>query len=405
MRLPKSRRKFRIVLKSPPTRSFLVLDGGNSNPLTQILNRVSIPHDNYQVSQFNLYLSRRYLVGLFKFTARYGFSVGRLIAHLEAFEFRGVITLEKSDQRNALRAVSYELPTVQIISVQHSRFFESAHLHNTWGNPLNVRLITWGEYHADLAEMQGRDRSLMIPMGSISLAMHREVARPKARDIPILVSLKAKGIGVQGCSQIETEKVARAGSTIQLLKMLGSYARARGIALAFPHDPREDPGIAEDYLNAFKEISGVECFYVDPSRLARSGRDEMWPSVFSAIRAARVFIGVNSSLLWEAIADSQPALSVSFGNVLYNQFPCTGPWVLRNPTQQEFESAIDATMNLELDELSRRSEQFSKYLISASRFSAATELGRFLTASYMVETLDQADKLWRATSRMEADTS
>lgn len=405
MRLSKSRRKFRIVLKSPPPCSYLVLDGGNSNPLTQILMRVSIPHHNYQVSEFNLYFSRRYLVGLLKFTARYGFSVGRLLAHLEAFEVRGVITLEKSDQRNALRAVSYELPTVQIISVQHSRFFESVHPHNTWGNPLNVRLITWGEYHADLAEMQGRDRSLMIPMGSVNLAMHREVARPKTRDIPILVSLKAKGIGVPGSSQIETEKVARAGSTIQLLKMLGLYARARGIALAFPHDPREDPGIAEDYLKAFKAISGVECFYVTPSHLARSGSTEILPSVFSAIRSARVFIGVNSSLLWEAIADSQPTLSVSFGNVLYNQFPCTGPWVLRNPTQHEFESAVDAAMNLELDELSRRSEQFSKYLISASRFCAATELGRFLTASHMVETLDQADKLWRATSRVESDTS
>lgn len=383
----------KVLSSRPYTKSYLVLDGGKTNPLSEVCNGAGIAYSDLAVEQFSVIVNFRYVYNLVKYSLKYGISTGRLIAFVASVEARGVLVLEKSDQRNALRAVSFACPQVQIVIVQHSRFFESAHLHNTWGNPKNVRLITWGEFHIMLSEMQGRLRSLAIPMGSIRLALSREAQTSVKRTIPILVVLKAKGINLDG-SVDDSERGLRSISSIRLLEFLGLYANSRGISLGFLSDDRESTEVAEHYLTIFKSISGAPCHYEKPLEPRDGSLSRQNSSAYSTIRRACVLVGVNSSILWEAVADAQPVVPVSFGSSLFNQFPKIGDWVLCDPTYHQFEKALEEVAVVSQEELIQRSKRFTEYLESPFNSSASHSLTEFLRCVESSVDLHEAQAKW-----------
>ena len=393
------RRKISVRLRLPKVSSLFVLDGGPSNPINQICNLGKLPTHNYPVEEVQIYLSLKYFICLPVDVFHFGFSVGRLIAALRSSKASAVITLEKSDQKNSLLAVSYALPHLKIVSVQHSRFFESSHLHNPWANPWNVRIMTWGDHAKDMAESNGRSSRIQVAIGSINRQEDSSLDIPNGRDIPLLIVLKAENLDADGNSIKKGENQLRSSNTLNLLKLLGEYARIKQTSLLFLSDPRQSREAAESDLRVFEKVSGAHCEYVEELRHeAIEDSKSSRPNSFAVLKASRVIVGLNSSMLWEAVASCQPAVCVSFGTTAYMQFPRIDQWVLRDPDINELSTAIETISRLSANDLLRRSHDFSHYLRSQSLGNSRKILERYLTAAVKNCSFDEAEADWRQNS-------
>jgi hypothetical protein len=343
----------------------------------------------YETSSLQIFFRPVFIVKLLKWALRYGTSDGHLIAFIEYSKSKVILCLEKHDQRNSLLRVSYALPNVQIVSVQHTRFFESPHLHNTWANPWNVRLIVWGRQVIRQSELQGRNPRIMLPAGSLRLGSSRERSVIGHESIPLLVCVKAKDLDRNGNSQAGFEAGRRSQSTAELLRFLGRYANSRGIELCFPVDSRESDEVAARYLEVFRNISKARCSYfpISGDQVSTVGSSE--PSVYDSLRAARVVVGVNSSLLWEAVASALPVVSVSFGDAEYSRFPRVSPWVLVSPTYERFERAIIEAASAEQVTLEKIRSDFSEYLVNDQLRPCYQVIVRLVRAGLMAGNLDE----------------
>ena len=386
--LVRGKRSWRFVALRPRPGQAVVLCEREGSPLTALLREQEIPVTEYETSSLQFYIRPGFVLKLFRWVLRYGASDGHLIAFIEYSKARIVLCLEKSDQRNSLLRVSYALPDVQIISMQHTRFFESPHLHNTWGNPWNVRIIVWGAQVVRQSEAQGRNPRLLLPAGSLRLGLYRAEKSVVQKSIPILVCVKAKDLDGKGGSQAGFEAGRRSQSTAEMLRYLGRYANHRGIKLYFPIDSREAEDVAVRYLDIYREITKASCSYfpIPGEQVSANGASD--PSVYDLLRAARVVVGVNSSLLWEAVASALPVVSASFGAAEYSRFPKVSPWVLVSPTYEEFELALNEAASAEHDTLEKIRANFSEYLLNDEARPCHQVVVRLVRAGLKSESLD-----------------
>ena len=386
--LARGRRPWRLVALKPQPRQAVVLCELAGGPLSALLREQQISVTEYETSVLQIFIRPGFILKLSRWVLRYGASDGHLIAFIEYSKAKIVLCLEKHDQRNSLLRVSYALPDVQIVSLQHTRFFESPHLHNQWANPWNVRIIVWGRQVVRQSEVHGRNPRLMLPAGSLRLGLSREERPVAQKSIPILVCVKAKDLDGKGSSQAGFEAGRRSQSTAELLRFLGRYANDRRVTLYFPIDSRESEEVAARYLGIYREITEASCSYFpNPSdQVPINGAPE--PSVYDTLRAARVIVGVNSSLLWEAVASALPVVSASFGDVEYNRFPNVSPWVLVSPTYERFERALNEAAKAEQDMLEKIRFDFSEYLTNDELRPCHQVVARLVRAGLKSENLD-----------------
>ena len=107
------------------------------------------------------------------------------------------------------------------------------------------------------------------------------------------------------------------------------------------------------------------------------------------LRAARVVVGVNTSLLYDAVVLKSPVVHASFGSHNYSKFPIEAPWVLNNPAYEDFECQIEAARGVSADELARRSREFSQFLENPDYLNASDVLRETVKRSLLASDLDE----------------
>lgn len=384
-------RKFSLKFRLPENNCVVVLNGSVSNPINKSLQGFAL--FNYSLRDRSIWIRSRFLIRLIRLSWRYGFGQGHLIALLASIKAHAIVCMEQSDRQNILRSVSFELPQLRIICCQQSRNYEAPHPFSSWGNAKNVRMLVWGDELGRDVEKLGFSSSLHIPVGSLSLSQFVDaVGTPEpAKAIDILVCVKPKYLMTSASA---TDRKTAAGwhrgglSKHNLLSQLGQYARSRGLSLSFPIDPRSGSEDPRAFLKQVEQVSGAPCQLVSPADLPQSSSRPHSDSTLWTILYSKVVVGLNTSLLWDAVALRVPVVYAFFGESRYNWFPELGDWVMHDPKYEQLAAVIDASWQTSRTELERRSALLHPYLRDPMSMSASKFLRSLIIRSFEAETLD-----------------
>lgn len=382
------RRLQNLRLRLPVPDSVFVLEGHENHPVNLAL--VGMRVFNYTKRDISIWIRPYYLMLLIKWTLVFGLSSGRLIALLQASRAYGVVTLEADDRANLLLDVSQALPDLTIIALQHSRHYEAPHLFNSWPTTKNLRIMVWGEDISRTVEILGRPRRHLLVGGSIRLAQYCERMPVTKGEIDILVCIKLKGLQEPTATRAWREKSMRmAMSKRSLLQYLGQFARDRELRLTIPWDPRGSECDAQRELELFSDIAGVEFRHARPTDFEVGDNGSPPGSTYSLLRVAKVVVGVNTSLLYDAVLLRSPVVYAWFGNHHYNSFPLSEPWVLQNPSYDEFSRQMISARSVDDEELAGRALRMSYFLKHPSDINVANLLRQILKRGLESESLDE----------------
>jgi len=375
-------------MKLPIDNGVFVLEGHENHPLNRALAGMQV--FNYSKDEVSIWLHPRYLILLVKWTLVCGLSSGRLIALLQASRAYGVVTLEADDRANLLFDVAKALPDLALIALQHSRHYEAPHLHNSWPTTRNLRIIVWGEDVCRTVEVSGKPRRHLLVGGSIRLAQYCEKMPLTKGKIDVLVCVKRKGLQEAKTTRAWREKSSRLTlSKRVLLQYLGQFAREQKLRLTIPWDPRASERELEGELELFSEIAGTEFQIAKPADFEVTENGSTSASTYSLLRVAEVVVGVNTSLLHDAVVLGSPVVYTWFGDHHYNSFPLIEPWVLHNPSFEDFRQQMIAARSVEPEELVRRSERMSHFLKHPSDINASDLLRQMVKQGFEAENLDE----------------
>lgn len=383
--------KIRLHWRLPSTNAIFILDGNDGHPVNKALN--GLPTFDFGMRDVSIWLRWRFIKSLLRWTRRYGFFSARLISTLVLSRAHAIVCLEQVDRQNTLRDVSFALPNLRILLIQQSRVYEAPHLFSAWGNKRNIRFLLWGSEISEIVALLGGGVSGHVPMGSLTLShfVHSAPIPRVPKVIPLLVCVKPKAL-FQKLQMTEREVRSaneRGGvSKLGLLQMLGRYAQARSMTLWFPEDKRFSSSEESDFVLRLRDVTGADCRVVRVEDLALDPQRHSPKSTLWSLLASEVVVGVNTSLLWDAVALRVPVVYASFGASNYDYFPRIGPWVLNNPSFEEFSQSITEARDCSADELDRRACLLDAWLRDPTKVDASSILRKVLSKSFDVESLD-----------------
>jgi len=160
------------------------------------------------------------------------------------------------------------------------------------------------------------------------------------------------------------------------------------MTLWFPEDKRFSSSEESDFVLRLRDVTGADCRVVRVEDLALDPQRHSPKSTLWSLLASEVVVGVNTSLLWDAVALRVPVVYASFGASNYDYFPRIGPWVLNNPSFEEFSQSITEARDCSADELDRRACLLDAWLRDPTKVDASSILRKVLSKSFDVESLD-----------------
>lgn len=381
----------RLRWRLPCPGAICILDGKDNHPINKALR--GLPTFDFDARSVNIWLRWRFIKYLLHWTRKYGFFSARLISTLALSRAHAVVSLEQVDRQNTLRDVSFALPNLRILVIQQSRVYESPHLFSSWGNKRNIRFLLWGSEISKIVALLGAGVSGHVPVGSLTLSnfVHSAPIPRVPKVVPLLVCVKPKAL-LQKIHLTERERRSsdeRGGvSKLRLLQMLGRYAQERSMTLWFPEDKRFSSSEEGDFILRLRDVTGADCRVIRVEDLALNPERHSPTSTLWSLLASEVVVGVNTSLLWDAVALRVPVVYASFGVSNYDYYPKIGPWVLNNPSFEEFSQSIAEARKCSADELNKRACLLDAWLRDPTKVDASSILRKVLAKSFDADSLD-----------------
>lgn len=387
----------RLCWQLPGPNSIFILGGHDGHSVNKALS--GLPTFDFDPQEVKIWLRWRFIKSLFRWTRKYGFSSARLISALGASRAHAIVCLEQVDRQNTLRDVSFALPNLRILLIQQSRIYEAPHFFSSWGNQRNVRFLLWGREISEAVALLGAGVSGHVPTGSLTLSNFVRCAPvPRVpRTIPLLVCVKPKAV-IQKSLMTERERQSareRGGvSKSRLLEMLGRYAQERSMTLWFPEDKRFSTSEESHFVSTLRVLTGADCRVARVEDLALDPERHSPTSTLWTLLASRVVVGVNTSLLWDAVALRVPVVYASFGASKYDCYPKIGSWVLNNPSFEEFSQSLSEAGDCDSDELNKRASLLDSWLRDPTKVDASSILRKVVSKSLEAASLDDVFEVY-----------
>ena len=343
----------RYIWDKTPKTSILVLNLHLSRflePAISGLNYVSI-----DLAAPVVYLRGRFLIHLVVALRKHNRMVAWLIALAKSSGCKVILAMDNFNVGHhnkkgtlLLDELAKSLSDVSVIVVQHG---QELRRRTQDSDSSNVTMLCWGNWTAENFPKFGRSESSYKVVGPLVDGLYR-AARPETvtKDIDVTLVSTVKDESWWG-TDVGERRAGYENLIAYFKKFVLKHQIRYYVALTIDRDTYQGSPEPELERNWFVERLGDQVNFSDPTAFLGSkdllSAHQPLPrytkerySTYYLCDRSQVTLGMSSTVLWESFGRGNKILSVNMTQNEIYDFPIVGPWSLRCPTFEEFESSL-----------------------------------------------------------------